>query len=307
LKFGIKLPHSGPGAGPDYMLRWAQFAEALGFHHVMVGDHIGLTPDVLAEYPAPYYGAFTTIAWLAGQTGKIELGTTAIVVPYRHPMYLAHPVANVDQLSGGRFILGVAHGHSEGEFEALGVPYHQRGAITNDYLAAVKVLLSDDVASYEGRFVSFRDVMISPKSVQSPHPPIWVGGSSDAALRRAVRLGDGWHPVGFSVKEMKDTLLPRLRGIADREGLPVPALCPRIRCTLTESPQAEDERRAGVGTLDQIHRDLESLQEMGAEYVLLATQSGSPEAAAPGHHEESWRTLATVAEKVIDLEKETVR
>ena len=307
MRVGIKLPHSGPGITPEHMLRWVRFAEALGFHNVMVGDHIGLTPDLLEEYPAPYYGAFTNIAWLAAQTRTIQLGTTVIVVPYRHPIYLAHQTANVDQLSGGRFILGVAHGHTELEFEALGVPYRRRGAITNDYLAAVKVLLTEDVASYEGRFVSFRDVQISPKPVQSPHPPIWVGGSSDAALRRAVRFGDGWHPVGFHVNEMRDMLLPRLREIADREGLPVPALCPRIQCVLTESPQRENQRRAGVGTLDQVRSDLEALQEMGAEDVLLATRSGSPEAAPAGHNEESWRTLAAVAERVMDLENETVR
>ncbi|HEY7709661.1 MAG TPA: LLM class flavin-dependent oxidoreductase, partial [Candidatus Entotheonella sp.] len=95
MKFGLKLHHSGPGASPAYMLRWTRFAETLGLHLIMTADHAGLTPDVLAQYPDPYYEPFTNMAWLAAKTRAIELGTTVIVVPYRHPIHLAHLTANV--------------------------------------------------------------------------------------------------------------------------------------------------------------------------------------------------------------------
>ncbi len=307
MKIGLKLHHSGPGANPESIRRWAQFAETLGLHLIMTADHAALTPEVLGQYGSPYYEAFTNLAWLAAQTQRMALGTTVIVLPYRHPLHLAQLTANVDQLSGGRLIFGVGVGWARSEFEALGVPFHRRGAITDDYLMAIKTLWTNDVATYEGRFVSFRDIMLSPKPVQSPHPPIWVGGSSEAAMRRAVRFGDAWHPIQVRVDWLRESALPRLRQIAEREGRPVPALCPRIVCRLTESPLAEDQRTAGEGTLDQVRRDLEALQALGAEYVLLDTKRNNPTAVSPRHHEDAWRTLTILAEKALDLEKESVR
>ena len=307
MKVGLKLHHSGPGASPEYMKRWARFAETLGLHLIMTADHAALTPEVLEQYPGPYYEAFTSLAWLAAHTEKIKLGTTVIVVPYRHPVHLAHVTANVDQLSGGRLIFGVGVGWAESEFEVFGVPFHKRGAMTDDYLAAIRALWTEDVASFESPFVSFKDVTVAPKPVQSPHPPIWVGGSSDGALRRAVRFGQAWHPIGVRVDWLRDCALPKLRRFAEREGLSIPALCPRIWCRLTESPLPEDERVAGEGTLDQVHGDLEALEDLGAEYVLLDTKRSSPTAGSARHHEEAWRTLTTLAERVLDLENETVR
>ena len=307
MKFGLKLHHSGPGASPSYMLRWTRFAETLGLHFMMTADHAGLTPDVLARYPEPYYEAFTNLAWLAAKTRSIELGTTVVVIPYRHPIHMAHLTANIDQLSHGRLIFGVGVGWSQQEFEALGLPYAQRGAMTDDYLAALKTLWTQDVASYEGPFATFRDVKISPKPVRQPHPPIWVGGNSAAALRRAARFGDAWHPIGPRQAWLTQEALPRLRQLADAEGKPTPDLCPRIWCRLTDAPLPDDERTMGEGSLDQIRRDLATLQELGAAYVLLDTKRNSPTAASSQHHEESWRVLTTLAEKAIDLEHETMR
>ncbi|MCI0440779.1 MAG: TIGR03619 family F420-dependent LLM class oxidoreductase [Chloroflexi bacterium] len=311
MKFGLKLSHSGPGASPETMLRWTQFAETLGLHLIMTADHVALTPEVLRSYPAPYYEAFTNIAWLAAQTRKIKFGTTVIVIPYRHPIHLAHLTANVDQLSGGRLILGVGVGWARTEYESLGVPFNKRGAIANDYLAALKLLWTQDVATYEGPFVSFKEVMVSPKPLQKPHPPIWVGGdhrdNSEPGMRRAVRFGNAWHPLGATVDSLRDKSLPLLRRIAEEEGKAVPALCPRIYCRITDSPLDEDQRVAGEGTLDQIHSDLAALEGMGAEYVVFDTKRRNPTAASDRHHEDAWRVLTTLAEKVIDLEKETVR
>ena len=127
-------------------------------------------------------------------------------------------------------------------------------------------------------------------------------------MRRAVRFGDAWPSDSDSYRlAQRYRAPPRLQQIAEKEGRAVPALCPRIYCRLTDSPLPENERVAGEGTLDQVHGDLEALQALGAEYVLLDTKRNSPTAASPRHHEEAWRTLATLAEKVIDLDGETVR
>ena len=109
----------------------------------------------------------------------MELGTTVVIVPYRSPLLVARMSANLDRISGGRFILGVGVGWAEREFEALGIPFSRRGSITDEYLAAIKALWSGDVVSFEGAHVSFKDVHTEPRPVQTPHPPVWVGGSSD--------------------------------------------------------------------------------------------------------------------------------
>ena len=228
-----------------------------------------------------------------------------MIIPYRSPLLVARMGANLDQLSGGRFILGVGVGWAQQEFDALGVPFRSRGAMTDEYLEAIKVLWTNEIASYEGRFVSFADVRTAPLPVQSPHPPIWVGGSSDAALRRAVRLGDGWHPIRIRVDWLRDEGLRRLREIAEREERPVPALCPRIRLKITDAPVDDAERAAGHGTLDQIRADLDALERLGAEYVLLDTYFDDPEATKD--HESAWSMLATLAHRVLDLEHETLR
>ena len=305
MKVGVNLINFGPGANPESLSRTVRLVEAMGYHLIMSSDHIAITPDVSSRYPAPFYEPLTTLGWLAATTQSMEIGTTVIILPYRSPLEIARAGANVDALSGGRFILGVGVGWAEQEFAALGVPFRQRGAITDEYLAAIKSLWTQDVASYEGRYVSFRDVDTAPRPVRKPHPPIWVGGASDAALRRTVRYGDGWHPIRIRVSDFRETDIPRLQAMADREQMPMPALCPRIRLRITESPMPDDQRIAGEGSLDQIRADLEGLQALGCQYVLLDTFYDDVEATT--HHETSWRMLATVAEKAVDLPNETVR
>jgi probable F420-dependent oxidoreductase len=305
MKIGVNLLNFGPGVSPEALARWATLSEALGYHFLMISDHVAVTPDVHGRYPAPIYDPFTTLGWLAGITRRVEIGTTVIVLPYRHPLEVARMAANIDRLSGGRLIFGVGVGWARQEFAALGVPFERRGAITDDYLAAIKTLWTEDVASYQGRFVSFADVRTGPRPLRSPHPPIWVGGSSDAALRRVVRHGDAWHPIRSRVAWLRDEGLPRLRAAAEREGKPVPALCPRIRLRLTDSPMPEDKRIAGEGTLDQVRADLASLESLGARYVLLDTYTDDAEATR--NHEEAWRMLATLAERAIDLPAEKLR
>ena len=305
MKIGVNLINFGPGAHPQALKSWVQLAEALGYHLIMTSDHIAVTPDVQSRYPAPFYEPLSTLGWLAGITQRIQIGTTVIILPYRSVLETARACACVDQLSGGRFILGVGIGWAQQEFQALGVPYHQRGAMTNEYLEALRLLWSQDVATFEGKFVSFKEVNTAPRPVQSPAPPIWVGGPSDAALRRAVLWGDAWHPIRIRTDWLRETGIPRLKEIAEREGRPMPAVCPRIRLRLTETPRPDDDRVAGEGSLDQVHRDLAELEEMGCSYVVLDNYFDDPEAMR--RHEASWRMLSVMAERVLDLKNQSLR
>jgi probable F420-dependent oxidoreductase len=298
MKFGVNILNFGPGADPSGLRRWALATEELGYHFLMVSDHVAVTADVKAHYPAPFYDPFTTLAWLAGITQKVELGTTVTILPYRHPLQTARIAANLDQICGGRFIFGVGVGWAKQEFEALGVQFERRGAIADEYLSAIKDSWTKEVVSREGEFVSFRDVYTGPMPARSP--PIWVGGSSEPALRRAVRYGDAWHPIRCSLPWLRDEGLPRLKQLADAEGKRVPAFCPRIGLTITEKRLDDDEKRLpGQGTVDQIRRDLESLDALGARYVLFDTYSGDPETSNDPENE--LLMFTTLAERILDL------
>jgi probable F420-dependent oxidoreductase len=266
---------------------------------------VTITPDVQGRYPAPFYDPFTTLGWLAGLTRRVELGFTVIVLPYRHPLETARMAATLDRISGGRLIFGIGVGWARQEFEVLGLPFEKRGAMTDDYLEALKAAWTQDVASYQGRFVSFKDIYTAPRPRQHPHPPIWVGGSSEAALRRAVRHGDAWHPIRSRIAFLRDEGMPKLRAIAEKEGRPVPALCPRIRLRLTDSPMPEETRLAGEGTMDQVRRDFAALEKLGAPYVCLDTFADDVEGSR--NHEQAWRMLASLAERAFDLDRQTLR
>lgn len=280
MRLGVNVPNFGPGTGPDGLHRWAQTVEGLGFDLLMVSDHVAVTPDVAEQYPAPFYEPFTTLAWLAGLTRRIRLGTTVLVVPYRHPLLIARMAANLNQLSGGRLVLGVGVGWARQEFAALGVPFHARGVLTDDHLRAVRAAWDNDEDHHGGQI------------------PIWVGGNSDAALRRAARLGHAWHPLRVTLGWLR-AALGRLAAAADEQSRPAPALAPRIALRLTESPVTGPGRLAGEGTIDQIADDLEQLRLLGADTVVLDPFHGDPR--ETNHPAVAWRALASVAARC-DLE-----
>jgi probable F420-dependent oxidoreductase len=284
--------------------RWGRLAEGLGYHLVMVSDHVAITPDVATAYPAPFYDPFVTLSWLAARTERIALGTTVAILPYRHPLLVARMAANLDQLSGGRFILGVGVGWAEQEFAALGVPFAERGPLSDDYLSAIQAAWASDVASHRGPFVAFDAVQTGPRPARAA-VPLWVGGNGPAARRRSVRFAAAWHPIAFRMPWLTATALPDLRAAAADAGQPVPPLCPRIRLRLTESRLDEEERLAGEGSLEQVRADLAALRELGAVCVLLDTYRGDPEETR--HPERAWAMLATLAELVLDLERQGLR
>lgn len=305
MKFGINILNFGPGTTPESLKQWATFAEDTGFHLVMISDHVAITPDVQEGFPAPFYDPFLSLAWIAATTDKVELGTTVIILPYRHPLQTARMAANLDQFSGGRFILGTGVGWAEQEFEALGVPFERRGQLADEYLEAITICWANNIATYEGQYVSFKDVHTGPRPVRPADLPIWVGGSSQAALRRAVRFGQAWHPFRFNLEWLEKKALPRLRQMAAAEKKPIPAFCPRLGLRLTDSPLPEERRSTGHGSIDQIQADLKAIASLGAEYVLLDTYTGEPDQTL--HPEKDWAMLALLAEQVLDLERQSLR
>jgi alkanesulfonate monooxygenase SsuD/methylene tetrahydromethanopterin reductase-like flavin-dependent oxidoreductase (luciferase family) len=274
VRIGVNVPNFGPGTDPGRLRDWARTVEGLGYDLLMVSDHIAVTPDVAAQYPAPFYEPFTALSWLAGITGTIRLGTTVLIAPYRHPLLVARMAANLNQLSGGRLILGVGVGWARQEFDALGIDFNRRGRLTNETLTDVRAAWEND-ADY-----------------RSGDIPIWVGGRSEAGMRRAVRLGDAWHPLRERLDWMREAL-DRLKAIAAAEGRPVPAFAPRILLRLTDDPLPDQERVAGEGTIDQVLSDLNELRLLGAEAVVLDPFVGDP--AETERPETAWQALATIA------------
>jgi alkanesulfonate monooxygenase SsuD/methylene tetrahydromethanopterin reductase-like flavin-dependent oxidoreductase (luciferase family) len=280
----VNVPNFGPGTSPDILRRWALTVEGLGFDLLMVSDHIAVTPDVAEQYPAPFYEPFTTLAWLAGFTRRVRLGTTVLIMPYRHPLLTARMAANLNDLSGGRLILGVGVGWARQEFGALGVEFRDRGRLADEHLLAIRAAWQDG------------------DDYRSGPIPIWIGGNSDAALRRAVRLGDAWHPLRFTPGWLTGAL-DRMKAIAADQQRPLPALMPRIALRLTPSPITGEGRLAGHGTIGQIADDLERLRSLGAGTVLLDPFNGDP--LETTHPEAAWQALATVAERWTHLKPNT--
>ncbi|HEX6209468.1 MAG TPA: LLM class F420-dependent oxidoreductase [Methylomirabilota bacterium] len=211
MEFGISLPGRGPLAKPDQVLAIAARADALGYASIFVTDHVVL-PASMARSVYPYSSTgqlpggaaqdylepLAMLGALSRATKRARLGTSVLVVPYRHPLVTAKILATIDQLSGGRVILGAGVGWLREEFEALGAPpFEERGAVTDEYLRFMRATWTTDPVSFSGRYVSVSNVHALPKPVQAGGIPIWVGGHTDAAVRRAATLGDGWHPIAL--------------------------------------------------------------------------------------------------------------
>jgi probable F420-dependent oxidoreductase len=216
MQFAVVLPSFGPPArDPAVQSRLrdvAVAADELGYHVVFAAEHLIYPQEIRTPYP--YGGRFpyavtdpvldvpTTLAWVAGMTRHVRLGASVMVLPYHEPIALAKALTTIDVLSGGRLMVGVASGWLREEFDLLGVPFRERGARTDEYLAALRALWTEERVTFRGRFVRLEDAAFFPKPIQKPHPPIWIGGASAAAFRRVGRVGDGWLAVPRAPAEL---------------------------------------------------------------------------------------------------------
>ncbi|MCC7105337.1 MAG: TIGR03619 family F420-dependent LLM class oxidoreductase [Chloroflexi bacterium] len=270
MQIGVLLPNYDRDASPEAMALIAQTAERLGFDSVWVTEHVLVPPEL--EFP---YGAvlepMLSLAWLATQTRRLRLGTSLIVVPIHNPVHFAKEAATLQTLSGGRLLLGVAAGWVGREFEAMGMPFADRGPRMDESLRLMRALWSGE-RSFAGRFWSFEDMRFGPPP--QPRPELWIGGSSAAAVRRAQELGDVWHPAG--VPRFVDA--DEIRAVRARH--PGLRVVPRLEVEQTEAPPRKDRR----GPANRIHGDtaamtarLQQFLDAGAEGLILGFGTREPE------------------------------
>ena len=216
MKLGIHIPQIGRKAGPEAVRRGARQAEDLGYDNIWVNDHLAIPHD--APYPPSksFYEPLITLTWAAAATSRVELGTSVLVLPLRIPAHLAKELATLDLLSDGRLILGAGVGWMEAEFDAMGVPFHDRGARTDDIINILRACWGEDPISYRPTTVTAALDRIRALPQPERKIPIWVGGNSKPALRRAKALGDGWHGTRVPMDQI-DPIVEDLRAARGKD------------------------------------------------------------------------------------------
>ncbi|HEX7229973.1 MAG TPA: TIGR03619 family F420-dependent LLM class oxidoreductase [Candidatus Binatia bacterium] len=291
VSFGIRAPNSGPLASSESMLAVAREAEALGYDSVWVHDHLTWTDEIHRTHissgadhstnrnDAPdFYEAMTSLAYLAGLVHSVRLGIACVVVPCRNPLLAAKQLANLDVLSQGRLDIGVGIGSpstiKSREYEVLRVDRKKRGKIADEHLRAMKAIWTTQPSSYEGDFVSFQDAEICPKPLQKPHPPLWVGGWTEAAMKRAAALGDGWLPAWLLPADIGKRFR-QLRESAERQGRDPEKIHLGIEVYGCIDEDPAKARREGFGTLAIGQSTFERF--MTVEQLTEVSLIGSPE------------------------------
>lgn len=259
-----------PKAGGAEVLRYARKADALSWDWLTLPEHV-VMPSEMKEVMGPRWAeSATAAATLMGATQRIHMLTYVMPLPYRHPLILAKQIATMEFLAGGRFTLGTAVGHIEREFEALGVPFEKRGAMTDEYIKALKEIWTSDTPTFHGEFVSFKDITVEPKPVQKPHPPIYIGGNSKAAMKRAALLGDGWIPWLVTADDLPGCIdyMKSLPGFQDKHKAGrFEILVTTTAYQVDDRSHSEKTRTQIAGDRDTLLREVEALRKAGATSV----------------------------------------
>ena len=285
MQIGFNLPVSGPMAAPETMADVAALGEELGFDYLTLTDHIALPDTSVPGYPYSESGSFYSpepghrheqliaASFVAARTRRIRLVLAVMVVPHRPAVLAAKQLTTLDVLSAGRLTLGVGAGWLQAEFEAVvTTPFAERGAVTDEYLDAIRALWTQDKPVIHGKYVNFEGLVFDPKPVQKPHPPIWVGGESGPSMRRAARLGDAWYPIGSNNAHLLDTLprleagIARLRKLAAGAGRDPAAIgvVYRVKRHGHAAPPATDgHRRLFTNGIENVIADVQALKAIG--------------------------------------------
>ena len=298
MHFGFYLPSNGLGARPDALESIARLGDELGFFCMVAPDHILQPNRVESIYPYSVTGSITsagsmgsgewpeqitTLAFLAGVTENIRLATSVMIVPYRNPLLTAKMLATVDVLSKGRLIVGAGVGWMEEEFQMLDTPpFAERGAVSDEYLRAYIELWTQDNPSFEGRYTSFSDVSFLPRPVQKPHPPIWIGGQSNPAIRRAARIGNAWHPVGavpatpLEPEELAGNIA-YLRMHAERAGRDPMSIDISMKAPIYDASLDQGgARRRFSGSPEAVRKDIDTYARLGVTHLIFDFRSPDP-------------------------------
>ena len=283
-QFGLDVGIYGAQANPATILQLALQAEQAGFDSIWLADHVAFPVTYKSEYPYSAQGEFptrfadplmepiATMGVLVGATKRVRIGTAALIMPYRNPVLLARMLVTLDQFSGGRIILGAGVGWLEEEFEVLDTfDFKRRGRVTDEYLEIFKALCAGGEVGFSGETYAFEPVFSNPGSLQRPHPPIMIGGLSDAALRRVVRHGNGWLAVTAGPGKLAERIatLERLSGEAGRRFEDITLLF-KIFLGIGEPKRSRfDAREPGTGTVAEITDDLKRLFDLGVTRVIV--------------------------------------
>jgi probable F420-dependent oxidoreductase len=279
----------------------ARTADELGFDSMTIPEHI-VMPAEMVELMGPFWThALTAMAFVAGATQRLIVDSSVIVLPYHHPVVLAKAAATLDQLSGGRLRLSIGVGHAQREFEALRVPFHERGRLTDEYLAAMIELWTSENPTFQGRYVEFERIAFEPKPVQKPHPAIWIGGNSQAAMRRAARH-DGWFPWLITADQLPGCLdYIRARPEFATRDRPFDVSMPVTTLAVDEEHRPHNDtggRVAGPASTQALIDRIGHLQEIGVTW----TSVPAPQTSSLSEHLEY---LHRAAEEILPVFRNT--
>ncbi|MCH7837699.1 MAG: LLM class F420-dependent oxidoreductase [Chloroflexi bacterium] len=284
MQFGTGLPivQQMPGQArwqtgddPSPIIAVAKKADELGYGWLTCSDHVVIPGRAVPSMGATWYEPATTLSFVAAVTQHVRLLAHVIILAYHSPFDIAKQYATLDRLSGGRVILGVGVGHLRSEFRALGAPYDARGQVTDEYLRTIKTLWTEEEATFHGTYHDFQEVHLSPRPVQQPHPPIWVGGNTRRAARRAVELGDGWVPFEVTVDELRDRLdYARALPAYDQRRAPLEVVLPAGAIELTAAA-IDGDRPTFSGSREQILEDVRAYAELGVTGMTVGFHASS--------------------------------
>jgi probable F420-dependent oxidoreductase len=285
--FGYQITPNGWLATPEAICMLAERAERLHLSSLWFGDHVVIPRFVDSFYPydsrgdspfdpgAAHLEPLTALSFLAAKTSRVQIGMNVLVVPYRNPVLTASILSTIDVLSHGRLIVGVGSGWLKEEFEVLRAPiYEERGAVTDDYIRLFKALWTEDRPSFQGKYYNVADIGFQPRPTQRPHPPIWVGGDTDAALRRAAQLGDGWTPLALvpnsmlEPPEMADRIR-KLRSMLRELGRDSDAFPLSVTIPVAFDPDAGLSHPLTSGAPEQIARTLSRYVDLGVRNFVV--------------------------------------
>lgn len=294
MKVGIALttsvtPAVTAEAQADYVRRVATASEEAGYDSVWVSDRTVFPSDLPDRYPDMYgpgkadpeaqnvLEAMTTLSYVAGATSRVKLGISVLVLPFRNPVLNSKMVTTLDVMSGGRAIFGVGVGWMPEEFASMGASFEHRGAQTDEHIEMYQALCTQEVADYQGQHFQISGMTFFPRPVQKPYPPVWIGGNSDVALRRAARLGDAWHGIRLTPDEITEKK-SRLADLCEANGRNRDSVMTTLRATMVWGEAAMDtdgNRTVLSGSPDQIRDDLRRYQEAGLDHLVLSVAADS--------------------------------
>ncbi len=282
VQFGLVMYNRGPYSSPENLTRFAQQAEALGFEFLAVNDHVVIPHndprghgDKSVANTMNYFDPLITMMYLGGQTQRIRIGTSVLILPHRPPLQTAKALATLDVFLGGRLFLGVGTGWWPEEFQALGIgdQFAERGPRTDEYLAIFKTVWRETDPTFAGKYYTFKDIEFSPKPLQPGGPQIWIGGHKGRAARRMAEVGDVWHPIagrdenpdaaGFGESRA------RMQALMEKAGRDPAGLQIALRATLRIAPSGTPPKQAWVGPAEHLVETVQAYQAQGLTHLAV--------------------------------------